>query len=64
MEYLPKPKWHESFAGRRLDDELQLKKGIHSVTGATMTARATVAAAREVLAVHQALNEPAPGTRP
>lgn len=63
-EYLPKPRWYASLAGRRLDAELQLKKGVHAVTGATLTARATVAAAREALALHQVLQEAAPDPKP
>jgi len=63
LEYLPKPKWHAEFVGRKLDGELQLKRGIHAVTGATLTARATVGAVREVLALHQAL-QPAPKPAP
>lgn len=63
-DYLPRPRWYESLAGRRLDDELQLKKGVHAVTGATLTARATVAAARQTLALHTVLQEPAPVREP
>jgi len=54
-EYLPKPHWYEQFQGRPLDDELSMKRGIHAVTGATLTARATTDAARRVLALHKAL---------
>ncbi len=57
LDYLPKSTWYETFAGKRLDAELQLKKGVHAVTGATLTARATVAAVRETLALHQTVNE-------
>lgn len=65
LEYLPKPKWHTEFVGRKLDAELQLKRGIHAVTGATLTARATVGAVREVLALHQVLHpQPAPAPKP
>lgn len=63
LEYLPKPKWHAEFVGRKLDGELQLKRGIHAVTGATLTARATVGAVREALALHQVL-QPAPAPAP
>ena len=56
-EYLPKPAWYGALAGKPLDDELQLKRGVHAVTGATLTARATVAGAREALAVRKALDE-------
>jgi hypothetical protein len=51
-DYLPRKGWYEQFAGRELDDELRLDRGIRAVSGATLTATATTAAARRVLAVH------------
>src|SRR4051812_853763 len=51
-EYLPRAKWYEQFQGRPLDDELSLKRSIHPVSGATLTARATTDAARRVLALY------------
>ncbi len=61
-EYLPRPGWYAQFSGKPLDDELSLKRGIRPVTGATLTARATAAAARRVLALHRVLHPP-PGAR-
>lgn len=49
--YQPRAEFFAQFHGRVLDDELQLRRGIRSVTGATMSARATVDAVRTVLAV-------------
>ena len=60
-EYLPRGAWYEQFRGRALDPELQLKRGIRPVTGATLTARATTDAVRRVLALHRIL---AGGGRP
>ncbi len=54
-EYLPRGAWYEQFRGHGLDRELQLKQGIHPVTGASLTARATTDAVRRVLALHQVL---------
>lgn len=54
-DYLPKSAWYDALAGKRLDAQLELKKGVHAVTGATLTARATVAGAREALALHAVL---------
>ena len=51
-EYLPRPSWYAQFIGKRLDDDLRLKRGIKGVTGATLTARATTDAARRLLALH------------
>jgi hypothetical protein len=54
-EYLPRGAWYEQFRGHGLDRELRLKQGIHPVTGATLTARATTGAVRRVLALHQVI---------
>ena len=62
-DYLPRRPWYDQFHGRALDAEMQLKRGIRPVTGATLTAQATTAAARRVLAVHRALAE-APAQTP
>ena len=53
--YLPRAKWFALFQGHRLDEQLRLRKGIDGVSGATLTSRATVAAARRALAVHAVL---------
>jgi Na+-translocating ferredoxin:NAD+ oxidoreductase RnfG subunit len=58
-EYLPRARWYEQFAGKPLSDELSTKRGIHPVTGATLTVRATTDAARRVLALHRILHTPA-----
>ena len=55
MDYLPPGSWYRQFDGRRLDDDLQLKRGIRPITGATLTARATTTATRRVLAIHDLL---------
>jgi hypothetical protein len=55
-EYLPRSNWYAQFSGRKLDDALAVKRGIRPVAGATLTARATLEAARRVLAVHQVLH--------
>ena len=57
IDYLPRGAWYGQFAGRGLDDELELKRGIKGVTGATLTARATTAAARRLLATHRVRSE-------
>jgi hypothetical protein len=57
-EYMAPARWYERFIGRRLDARLQLKRDIDAITGATLTARATVNAVRRVLALHQILFPP------
>lgn len=62
-EYLPKRRWLEQFRGRRLDGQLDLFRGIHGITGATLSARAVTDATRRVLALHAAVGAapPRPG---
>jgi hypothetical protein len=55
-EYKPRPAWYAQFAGKPLNDELSMKRGIRPVTGATLTARATTDAARRALALHRVLH--------
>ena len=56
-EYIPRRNWYEQFLERRLDDRLRLKRSIHAVTGATLTARATTEAVRRILALDRVLRE-------
>jgi electron transport complex protein RnfG len=55
-DYLPPGRWYGQFLGQGLGDELALGHHIRSVTGASLTARATTDAVRRVLALHQALH--------
>ncbi|HVO49593.1 MAG TPA: FMN-binding protein [Thermoanaerobaculia bacterium] len=56
-EYLPRANWYGQFSGKTLTDELSEKRGIRAVTGATITVRVTVEAARRVLALDAFLKE-------
>jgi hypothetical protein len=56
-EYLPSEKWYEQFEGKSLDPDLRLKKEIHPVTGASLTAQASTDASRRVLAIDQILQK-------
>lgn len=56
-EYLPRGAWYGQFPGKTLGDELSEKKGVRPVTGATITVRVTVEAARRVLALDAFLKE-------
>ena len=58
-EYLPRGAWYGQFPGKTLSDELSEKRGLRSVTGATITVRVTVEAARRVLALDAFLREKA-----
>lgn len=55
-DYLPRGPWYAQFLGKGLDANLDLKRSIRPVTGATLTANATLAAVRRILAVHQVLS--------
>ena len=55
-DYLPPGRWYSQFVGQGLSDELALGHHIRSVTGASLTARATTEAVRRVLALHQVLH--------
>jgi electron transport complex protein RnfG len=57
LEYMPRDDWYEQYEGRRLDDDLALKRAIRPVTGATLTARATTEAVRRILALHAVVAE-------
>lgn len=56
-EYIPREIWYRQFTDQALDDELDLKREIRGVTGATLTARATTDAVRRVLALHRVIHE-------
>lgn len=52
-DYFPKERWLEQFQGRKLDEDLSLRKKIRPMSGATLTGRAITSASRKVLAIHQ-----------
>ncbi len=52
LEYLPKPAFYAQFKDRKLDDELDLKRGVRGVAGATLSARSALEASRRALALH------------
>lgn len=58
-DYLPREAWYRQFDGRALDAELDLRRAIRPVSGATLTARATTDATRRALALHRLLAEAA-----
>jgi hypothetical protein len=53
--YLARGPWLAQFLGRKLDDRLSLKRDIRPLAGATLTARATLATVRRVLAVDEVI---------
>jgi hypothetical protein len=63
-EYIPRDAWYALFIGRPLDDELEIKRAIRGVAGATLTARATTQAVRRSLALQAVLFPERPPTPP
>lgn len=55
QEYMAKEAWVKQLEGRTLDAELNLKKGIRPLSGATLTAQALTDASRRGLALHRLL---------
>lgn len=51
-DYLPGERWYAQFLGKPLTEGLRLEADIRSITGATLTARATSDAVRRLLALH------------
>lgn len=60
-EYLPKERWLDQFDGKKLDEDLSLKRRIRPLSGATLTARAITNASRKVLALHRVIARPSGG---
>lgn len=54
-DYLPRESWYRQFAGTSPERPPRLGDTLRPVAGATLTAQATAAAVRRVLAVHQVL---------
>jgi len=52
-EYLPSERWLEQFDGHGLDTRTQLGRGIHAMTGATLTSRSLTDGIRRVLAIRE-----------
>jgi hypothetical protein len=54
-EYRASDPWLRQYRGRALDEDLGINRAIRPIAGATLTARATNAAVRRVLAIDQIL---------
>ena len=54
-DYFPKPRWIDQFRGKKLDDDLSLKRAIRPISGASLSGRAILNASRKVLAIHHAI---------
>jgi hypothetical protein len=54
-EYKPPQRWLDRFAKRRLDDDLQVGRGVVGITGQTLSTRAVTSGIRRALAIWQVL---------
>ena len=54
-DYLASERWLRQYDRRQLDDDLAVQRAIRPIAGATLTANATNAAVRRVLAIDQIL---------
>lgn len=52
-DYLPSARWLGQFAGKGPDDDLFLKRGIHSIAGSTLSAQAISDAVRRIIATYE-----------
>ena len=59
-QYIPSKKWYTQIVGQKLSSKLKLNQNVRNMTGATMTARASVNCARRMLALHAELSKPKP----
>ncbi|MEQ1917993.1 MAG: FMN-binding protein [Elusimicrobiota bacterium] len=55
-DYLASKRWLGQFPGRKLDEDLALRRGLRNIAGASLTSEAVTRAVRRALAVHQVLN--------
>ena len=54
-DYFPKRRWLDQFLGRRMDNDLSLKRAIRPISGASLTGHAIVSSSRKMLSIHQAI---------
>jgi len=54
-DYKPRERWFDQLRGRALDDDLSVRKGIRPISGATLSGRAIVGAARRALALREVI---------
>lgn len=59
-EYRAPDGWLRRFAGRVLDRELAVGRGVDAISGATLTAHAVTAAVRRALAIHLVTSQAGP----
>ena len=59
-EYQPSERWLAQLDGKRLGPDLQLKRDIQAIAGATLSSQSVTRAVRTALALYQVLIQPSP----
>ncbi len=57
-DYRPSDRWIRQFAGRSFNEDLYLKRGIHAISGATLTAQVVTDGVRRLLATYTTVVAP------
>lgn len=55
-EYIPGKKWYELFQNTKKNVPVKLGENIPFISGATLTARATVSAVKKIVALHETIS--------
>ncbi len=56
-EFEPSRRWLDQFRGRELNPDLRIRRGVHGIAGASLSASAVTRGVRRVLALHRVLLE-------
>ncbi len=59
-EYEPSRRWLDQFQGRELSPDLRIRRGVHGIAGASLSADAVTRGVRRVLALHRVLFDKSP----
>ncbi|MFT4541916.1 MAG: hypothetical protein ACI841_000191 [Planctomycetota bacterium] len=64
LDYLPSARWYAQFLSKELNADLQIKRKIKGIAGATLSAKAATACVRRALAIHKVSAEKKPKPKP
>lgn len=55
-DYEPKPRWLNQFDGKKLEEDLMVRRAIRNITGASLTSQKLTDGIRRILAIHSLLH--------
>lgn len=55
-DYEPKPRWLDQFDGKKLEEDLMVRRAIRNITGASLTSQKLTDGIRRILAIHSLLH--------